>query len=585
MGLAQDPGERATRSPAAGQGFRPWLRAYPPGIDWNAEIPAGPVWRLLDESVTAFPARPCIDFLGRRFGYGEIGALVDRAARGLQSRGLGAGTKLGLFLPNCPYSVILYFGALKAGATVVNFNPLYAEPEIARQIEDSETDVMVTLDLAVLCHKVSAQIGRTRLETVIVCPMAEALPIAQRLLFPFARRKDIARWPRDDHHLSFRDLVDNDGAVQPPAIDPHAALAVLQYTGGTTGVPKGAMLSHANVYANAVQSSLWFGGSDTGGQSIVGVLPLFHVFAMTVVMNWASRCGGEMILLPRFALKQLLKTIHDKRPSALAAVPTLLNAINTCPDLARYDLSSLKVCVSGGAPLPADVRDTFERRTGCRVLEGYGLSECSPVACCNPVEGERKPGSVGLPYPRTPVEILQPYPPRHPVPIGEKGEICISGPQVMTGYWKRPDATAEVLIDGRLHTGDVGHIDEDGYLFITDRLKEMINAGGFKVYPRMVEEAIYAHPDVAECAVFGVPDAYRGETVKAVVKRLPDATLTAESLGAFLAERLSTIELPKIIEFRDELPKSAVGKILKTQLVAEHHAAQQRAGNARSHES
>lgn len=555
----------------------PWLAAYPAGLDWNVEIPAGPVWRLLDESVTAFPTRPCIDFLGRRLTYGEVGALVDRAAKGLQARGLGPGTKVGLFLPNCPYSVILYFAALKAGATVVNYSPLYAEPEIARQIADSDTDVMVTLDLAALCNKVTHQIGRTRLKTVIVCPLAEMLPLAKRLMFPIARRKDIARWPRDDHHLSFRDLIDNDGSVSPPPLDPHAALAVLQYTGGTTGVPKGAMLSHANVYANAVQSSLWFGGGDVGTQSMLGILPLFHVFAMTVVMNWTIRVGGTMILLPRLDLKQLLKTIHDKKPTALAAVPTLLTAINTCPDLARYDLRSLKVCVSGGAPLPADVRDSFERLTGCRVIEGYGLSECAPVVCCNPMDGARKPGSVGLPYPRTVIEVVTPDPPHRVLPQGEKGEICVRGPQVMAGYWKRPDATAEVLIDGRLHTGDVGHIDADGYIFITDRLKEMINAGGFKIYPRMVEEAIYAHPQVAECAVFGVPDTYRGETVKAVVKLLPGATLTADALTAFLAERLSTVELPKIIEFRSDLPKTAVGKILKTQLVAEHNS-----GDARS---
>jgi long-chain acyl-CoA synthetase len=441
---------------------------------------------------------------------------------------------------------------------------------------------MVTLDLAALCNKVTAQIGKTRLKTVIVCPMADALPYPKRLLFPIARRKDIARWPRDAHHIGYRDLLANDGKPAPVEIDPHEALAVLQYTGGTTGVPKGAMLSHANVYANAVQSSLWFGTGEERPQSIVGILPLFHVFAMTVVMNWTVRVGGEMILLPRLDLKQLLRTITDRKPTAFAAVPTLLTAINTCPDLAKYDLSSLKVCVSGGASLPADVRDTFERLTGCRVVEGYGLSECSPVVCCNPLEGVRKPGSVGLPYPRTTIEIVAPEPPYRVLLPGEKGEICVRGPQVMRGYWKRPEATSEVIIDGRLHTGDVGHIDGDGYVFITDRLKEMINAGGYKIYPRMVEEAIHTHPDVAECAVFGVPDAYRGETVKAVVRPMPGAALTADALTAYLSARLSAIEMPKIIEFRAELPKSAVGKILKTQLVAEHHAEQQRAGDHRS---
>lgn len=561
---------------------RPWLAHYPPGVAWDAEIPAQPVWDLLEEATARFPDRPVIDFLGKRTTYGELGVLVARAAKGLQALGAGPGTKVGLFLPNCPYSVIFYFATLKTGATVVNYNPLYTGPEIAQQIEDSDTDIMVTLDLAALCDKVTAQMGRTRLSRVVICPMAAALPFAKGLLFPVARRKDLARVPRDGHYVAYRDLMANDGQMDPPGIDPHASLAVLQYTGGTTGVPKGAMLTHANVFANAVQSSLWFGSAENGHESIVGVLPLFHVFAMTVVMNWTIRVGAEMILLPRFELNQLLRTIHRRRPTALAAVPTLLTAINSCPDLDRYDLSSLKLCVSGGAPLPAEVRDEFERLTGCPVLEGYGLSECAPVVCCNPPDGKRKPGSVGLPFPGTTVEIMTPEPPHRPVPLGEKGEICVRGPQVMAGYWKRPEATAEVLIDGRLRTGDVGHMDEDGYLFITDRLKEMIIAGGFKIYPRLVEEAIYAHPKVAECAVFGVPDPYRGETVKAVVRLLPGETLTADALLAFLSERLSAIELPKIVEFRSELPKSAIGKILKTELIAEHLASQQGAGDARS---
>lgn len=577
MAIETASGGTATRGGAGAAGAAaPWRAAYPPGLDWNAEIPLAPVWHLLDESVRAHPERPAIDFLGRAYGYRELGALVDRAAMGLQGIGVGPGTKVGLFLPNCPYAVIFYFAALKAGATIVNFNPLYAEPEIAHQIDDSDTEVMVTLDLAALCNKVTAQIGKTRLKTIIVCPMADSLPYPKRLMFPIARRKDMARWPRDAHHIGYRDLIANDGKPAPVAVDPLIDIAVLQYTGGTTGVPKGAMLSHANVYANAVQSSLWFGAGNESGQSILGILPLFHVFAMTVVMNWSMRVGGEMILLPRLDLKQLLQTITTKKPTAFAAVPTLLTAINTYPELAKYDLSSLKVCVSGGAPLPADVRDTFERLTGCRVIEGYGLSECAPVVCCNPIEGQRKPGSVGLPYPRTTVEVVGLEPPHRVLLPGEKGEICVRGPQVMRGYWKRPDATAEVMIDGRLRTGDIGHIDADGYVFITDRLKEMINAGGFKIYPRMVEEAIYAHPQVAECAVFGVPDAYRGETVKAVVKRAAGATLDAEALSAFLATRLSPIELPKIIEFRADLPKSAVGKILKTQLIAEHEAGEHR---------
>ena len=551
----------------------PWLKNYPSAVDWAAPLHAKPLFALLEESAALFPENDCIDFQDKRFTYAEVKALSDRAAKGLTESGFKHGMKLGLFLPNCPWFVVFYYAGLKAGGVIVNFNPLYVEPEIARQIEDSETDFMVTLDLAVLLPKITAQLGTTRLKRIIVCPMAEQLPFPQNFLFPIVMRKSVAPMPEDERCIAMRDLMDNDGKFALPQIDPATTLAVLQYTGGTTGVPKGAALSHANIYINARQIQLWFHALDNPETRIVGVLPLFHAFAMTCVMNLSLAFGACMLLQPRFEALKLLRLIARKHPNAMAGVPTLYNALLNTPGAENFDLSSLKFCISGGGPLPLEVAKAFHAKTGAHLLEGYGLSETSPVACINPPERGSKPGSIGMPIPGTIVEILSLEDHKTVLQLGETGEICIRGPQVMMGYWNRPEATAEVIIDGRLHTGDVGHIDPEGYIFVTDRLKEMINCSGFKVYPRLVEEAIYQHPSVRECAVIGVPDAYRGQTVRAVVALKADAALTSEALDHFLETRLSKIEKPTQYEFRADLPKTVIGKIQKKILVDEAAAA------------
>ncbi|HVZ02896.1 MAG TPA: long-chain fatty acid--CoA ligase [Dongiaceae bacterium] len=551
----------------------PWLKHYPPEVDWAAPLEGKPVFALLEDSAARYPEHDCIDFQDRRFTYAEVKDLSDRAAKGLIDAGFRPGMKLGLFLPNCPWFVVFYFAGLKAGGVIVNFNPLYAEPEIARQIEDSECDFMVTLDLAILLPKITAMLGTTRLKHVVVCPMADQLPFPQSLLFPLVMRRSIAHPPEDARIVSTRTLLDNDGRIELPLINPATTLAVLQYTGGTTGVPKGAALSHANITINAQQIRLWFHAMDKPETRIVGVLPLFHAFAMTCVMNLTIAFGACMLLEPRFEALKLLRLIARKRPNAMAGVPTLYNALLNTPGAEKYDLSSLRICISGGAPLPLEVAKAFQEKTGTHLLEGYGLSETSPVCCINPPELGSRPGSIGLPIPGTICEIVSIDDRKTLMQPGETGEICFRGPQVMMGYWKRPDATAEVVIEGRLHTGDVGHIDEDGYVFITDRLKEMINCSGFKVYPRLVEEAIYQHPAVRECAVIGVADAYRGQTVKAIVVLKAGADLGADQLDDFLRGRLSKIEMPTQYEFRADLPKTAVGKIQKKILIDEAAAA------------
>jgi long-chain acyl-CoA synthetase len=551
----------------------PWLSAYPSNVDWHAPLPLKPVTSILDEAVAAYGAQPCLDFLGKHYSYNEVADLVARAAAGLQKLGVTKGMRVGLFLPNTPYYVVMYYAVLRCGGVVVNFNPLYAEREITNMIKDSGAEMMVTLNLKATYPKLAAMLGVTPLKRIIVCRMQDILPPVTRALFSLFKRKEIATVPHDAQHVPFHQLINNDGQVTPVVIDPVKDLAVLQYTGGTTGIPKGAMLSHANLAINTRQSVLWFPQAQPGKETMLAVLPFFHVFAMTAVMNFALMVGAKIILLPRFEIKQLIKTIHKKRPTMFPAVPTIYTAINHFPDLKKYDLSSVKYCISGGAGLPVEVKRDFEKLTGCTLVEGYGLSESSPVVSCNPVEGENKPGSIGMPFPGTIIEIVSLEDRKTIMPQGERGEVCIRGPQVMLAYWQNQAETDNVLLptpDGpRLHTGDVGTQDAQGYTFIVDRIKDMITAGGYKVYPRHVEEAIYLHPAVEECIVAGVADAYRGQTVKAWIKLKAGATLDEKQLLAFLADKLSKIELPKLVEFRDALPRTLIGKLNRKALVEE----------------
>ena len=546
-----------------------WLKAYPENIDWQAEIPVKPLYALLDDSVDRFPQNPFLDFLGKKYSYGEVGDMVRRAAAGFQKLGVGKGTKVGLFLPNCPQFVVCFFGILKAGGTVVNYSPLYAEDQLLHQIEDSQTDIMVTLNLEALYPKMKAMLEKTRVKTLIIGTMPEVLPFPKSLLFPLVKRADVADVPDDSRHVAFAQLLNNDGTFEPVTIDPASDVAVLQYTGGTTGVSKGAMLSHANLYANTVQGALWFEGLEMGRERMMGVLPFFHVFAMSVVMNLSVYIGAEIVMHPRFELEPVLKDLSNKRPTLFPGVPTMYTAINHHPDLASYDLTSIKFCLSGGAPLPVEVKQRFEELTGASLREGYGLTESSPIACANPIAGVSKEGSVGLPVPGTSIFITDREDPTKILPQGEDGEICIKGPQIMLGYWGRPEDTAETIIEGRLRTGDVGYMDEQGYTFIIDRMKDLILVGGFNVYPRHVEEGVYQHPAVEECTVIGVDDDYRGQSVKAFVKLKEGHSLNSEELLSFLQDKLGKHEMPRHIEFRDELPKTMIGKLSKKELVAE----------------
>ena len=559
------PGVSAAGLPAP----HPWEKSYPEGLAWDMAIPVTSVTAILDRAVTAWPDSPCLEFLGKRYSYTEVGELVARAAKGFQELGVTKGVPVGLFLPNSAYYVICYYAVLKAGGTVVNFNPLYAEPEIARQIEDSGARIMVTMNLNTLYPKVVRRLEDTCLEKLVVCGMGRALPFTKRALFMLFKRREVAATPVDDAHIRFSKLIDNDGIPAAVEVDPERDVAVMQYTGGTTGSPKAALLTHANITANTAQIRSWAGAVGAGQERVLAVLPLFHVFGMTGVMNLALSQGSEILLLPRFKVTETLAAIDKEKPTVFLGVPTIYSAINEHRELDNYDLSSLKFCISGGAPLALAIKTKFEAVTGCTLVEGYGLTEAGPVVTINPFNGESPEDSAGLPLPGTLVEIVSTEDPERVLPLGETGEICVTGPQVMAGFWNRPVETREALRGGRLRTGDLGYLDRDGYLHIVDRIKDLIITGGFNVYPRMVEEAIYLHPAVAEVAVCGVPDRHRGEVVKAFVKLAEDVTLTGTELRGFLKDKLAPFEVPRKVEFRDEIPKTLVGKPLRRQLVEE----------------
>jgi len=549
---------------------RPWLKSYPQGVAWDARFRPALVGSLLDQAVQAYGTRPCTYFMGKRLSFAEIGELSDRAAKGLRAIGVGEGVKVGLLLPNSPTFVIFYYGVLKAGGTIVNFNPLYSLDEIEFQIRDSGTKIMVTLDLALTFEKVEAMLERGALDKAVVASFPSLLPPLKSVGFKLLQRTKLANTSASaatERIVPERALLANDGRYDRPAITPDA-IAVLQYTGGTTGTPKGAMLTHANISTNVSQVKLWRNLDVREGDSILGILPLFHVFAMTTVMNFGIASGMQMILVPKFELIETLKLIGRLRPRMMPGVPTLFNAMLRHPHIGNFDLTSLEYCISGGAALPLEVKRGFEALCGCSVVEGYGLSETSPVVTCNLPEIERE-GSIGLPLPATEISIRSLDDPAVEMERGEPGEICIAGPQVMTGYWNKPQETEGSFVGRHFRTGDVGYMDEDGYIFIVDRIKDMINASGFKIYPRRIEDALYEHGAVAEVTVVGIPDEYRGEAPKAFVKLKEGKQATTAELLQFLRGKLSKLELPAEIEFRDQLPKTIVGKLSKKELRAE----------------
>jgi long-chain acyl-CoA synthetase len=548
-----------------------WTEHYDHPAPWTTVFPAMPVHAMLDRSAKRAPNAPCIDFLGRTYTYAEIADLVNRAARGFQILGVRRGINVGLFLPNCPQYVIAYYAIMKAGGTVVNFSPLYTVDELCQQVEDSQTDIMVCLDVAQLYPTIAAVLESSRLRCLVVGSLADVLPPAKALLYRVFKRKERVKVVPDLRHIRFASLLGNEGLERPPEIDPASDIALLQYTGGTTGTPKGAILTHANLSVNAQQVQA-LDYDQSAEDRILGALPLFHVFANTCILNRTIFNGGEMVLLPKFELRLALKTIQRRRVTALPGVPTMYQAFLDSPDIGKYDLTSLRACISGGAPMPAEVKARFEARTGARVIEGYGLTESSGVVSCNPYASGGRPGTIGQPLAGTSVVIVDKENPSRLAADGEAGEITVAGPQIMRGYWRREDQNNDVFVDGRLRTGDVGVIDADGYIRVVDRLKDMIVVGGFKAFPSQLEAVLYRHEAVKEAIVIGVPDPYLGERPKAFVTLQPGAATSPPQLLAYLNGNVGKHERAVAVEIRDALPKTMIGKLSRKELVAEERA-------------
>jgi long-chain acyl-CoA synthetase len=545
----------------------PWAANYLHPSKWDQTFTPLALHDMFFEAAERMGKAALADFMGRKYSYADMAGAVRRVAKGLQDKGIGKGDHIGLFLPNVPHYIAAYYGALAAGATVVNFSPLYSVDELAHQVADSGTSILFTVSAAALLPTAIKVLDSSSLKELVVGSVAEALPRAKSWAYRLFKGKDIASFPDDARVTTYADLLDNDGDYVVQSCAPETDIAQLQYTGGTTGTPKGAMLSHQNITANARQINCidpesHFNKPDAPSDDrILGVLPFFHVFANATVLNRTVNNGGEIVMLPRFEAKASLAAINRTHVTSLPGVPTMYQALLDCPDIAKTDFTSLRACISGGAPLPAELKKRFEQVSGAVVIEGYGLTESSGVVSCNPYAGLNKLGSIGQPIPGTDVKLLDKEDPTKPAPDGEPGELVFSGPQVMLGYWNRPDADAEVFVGNYLRTGDVATIDEDGFIHIVDRLKDMIAVGGFKVFPSQVEDVLYRHPSVKEALVIGVPDAYHGEMPRAYVTLNAGALEDGAALTAWLNPQLGKHERVQSVVVRDALPKTMIGKL------------------------
>ncbi len=542
---------------------RPWYRFYQENVPRSFNYPQIPLFSLVDRTAEHFPDAVAMSFFGKKIRYREFQSLTRKMADALRRLGVKKGDRVALMLPNCPQTVIAYYGALRIGAVVVNTNPLYVEREMIHQFNDAGAETLITLDL--FYEKSRKTMQQTRLKRIIFTGIQDFLPFFLKLLYPLKAKKE-KQWvqiPREEGVYLWRDLMKAaSDQIPDEAVDTHE-VALLQYTGGTTGVAKGVMLTHQNLVSNAYQVRLWIPTAVEGEERVLAVLPFFHVYGMTTAMNLAVLLAAEMILVPRFEIKQIMQIIEKERPTIFPGVPTMYQAINTVEGVHRFDLSSIRYCISGAAPLPLEVMKRFKELTGAKLVEGYGLTEASPVTHANPLDGLIKEGSIGIPFPDTDSKVVS-LKTGEDLPMGKVGELCVKGPQVMRGYWNMEDETKKVLTeDGWLKTGDIARVDEDGYFYIVDRKKDMIIAGGYNIYPRDIDEVLFTHPKILDAVAVGVPDPYRGETVKAFVVLKPGETATEEEIIAYCRERLARYKVPKLVEFRDELPKSLVGKVLR----------------------
>jgi long-chain acyl-CoA synthetase len=557
---------------------KPWLKFYEPHVPESVDYPTTTMPVILEETAHKYPNHIALIFKDTKIAFREYNEAVDRFAAALQGLGVKKGGRVAIHLPNCPQFPIAYYAALRIGAIVVPCNPIYTAREMRHQVSDSGAEVIVTLSSM---YPIIKQIrSDTQLNHIIVAKIKTYFPAFLKLLFTLLMEK------KDGHRVDisgdsnvywFEDVLAGAPAKPTPVEVGLEDTAVLMYTGGTTGVSKGAQLTHENIMANAYQCKVWMNPEQGRGDVSVTALPLYHSYAMTTCMNFSTIIAGAMLLIPNPRdLEDVLKSITKHQPAFYAGVPAMYVAINNYPDLSKYDVSSIKACISGAAGLPVEVQQRFQELTGARLVEGYGLSEASPVTHANPIFGDNRVGTIGVPWPDTEVKIMDADTGEKQMSVGEVGELCIRGPQVMKGYWQMPTETANTLRDHRdggapwLHTGDMAIMDEDGYFKIVDRKKDMIlGAGGFNIYPREVEEVLYEHPKVLEAVAAGVPVEGKGERVKVYIVLKPGETATEEEFITYCKENLAPYKVPKFVEFRDELPKTMVGKILRRVLVEE----------------
>jgi len=550
---------------------KPWLKSYEPQVPPTLTYPHRPLHDNLAESARKHPGATATIFQNAKLSYAEVDSLVDRFAAALQGLGVKKGDRVAVYMANCPQYIISYYGALRAGAVVVAFNPLYAAPEVEHQLIDSGAETMICMSR--FYPNVKSVRARTPVKNVIVTNIKEYFPPVIKLLFTLAKEKqggDRQDISADANTFWFQDVLAKAPAKPKPVVVQPEDTAVLLYTGGTSGVPKGAELAHSSMMANAVMCRYWLHDVQEAKEVVLTTLPLYHSYGMTTCMNFGVFTAAALLLIPNPRdYVDIMKNINKHRPTLFPGVPTMYVGFNNFPDLAKYNVKSIRACISGAAGLPVEVQTRFQELTGARLVEGFGLSEASPVTHANPMYGKNKIGTIGLPWPDTEAKIVDIDTGLQEMPVGEKGELVIRGPQVMKGYWNMPKETEITLRNGWLYTGDIATMDEEGYFRIVDRKKDMIIASGFNIYPRDVEEALYRHPKVKEAVVAGVPDRYRGETVKAYVVLKEGETATEEEIIEFCKGQVAKYKVPTAVDFRTELPKTMVGKVLRRMLVEE----------------
>jgi len=552
---------------------RPWFKLYDKGVPHHIDYPPIPLFGLLESSAKKYPDSPCTIFKGAKITYREMNELTDRLAAGIADLGVKKGDRVGIFMPNTPQFVLTFFAVLKAGGVVVSINPLYKPKEIIHQVNDAGIEVMMVMSNF---YKLIKEVQpNTKIKKIMVTNLKEYLSPIMALLFTMVKEKKGGfRVELAQGDLWLKDLIAKYKPQDRPKLEIGSDdIAIFQYSGGTTGISKGAIALHRNLIANALQVRSWIPGAIDGKETVLMAIPLFHVYGMIAGMAFAICSGAGMVMIPNPRdMQDVLSSIQKYKATIFPGVPTMYNAINNHPEVVagKYNLSSIKACISGSAPLMRETKEKFEALTGGKLVEGYGLSEAPTATHCNPLYGDIRTGSIGLPLPDVDCRIISLEDEVTPLQPGEAGELCVQGPQVMKGYHNMPTETANTLRDGWLYTGDIAKMDEDGYFYIVDRKKELIKPSGYQVWPRDVEEVISSYPKVLEVGVAGVMDAYRGETVKAWVVLKPEQTATEEEIRDYCKKNMAPFKVPTEVEFRTELPKTTVGKVLRRELVREH---------------